>query len=527
MSTPPHHSPGPESPLAPVETTPHAVSPSQAATLPPPPSPASATATLPPSPPAAEATFDGVAVPGYEVMGLLGRGGMGVVYKARQVQADRVVALKMILHAEHAGDDEHARFQTEARAIARLQHPQIVQVYEVGEHRGIPFFSLEFCPGGGLDQKLAGTPLEAKAAAALVEKLARAMQAAHQANVIHRDLKPANVLLTAEGEPKLTDFGLAKRLDEQGRTHTGAIMGTPSYMAPEQAGGGKDVGPAADVYALGAILYECLTGRPPFKAATPLDTIMQVVSDEPVPPRLLNPQVERDLETICLKCLAKEPRKRYPCATELAEDLARYLHGDPITSRTSNVLDRLARTLERHQLDVEVSSWGVMLLWFAVIILVGQAVLFVLLRLRQPWEILLPVRLSEFVFLWLVFWRYRHRNWLTHSMAERQLWSVWIGYFIGCGCAGEMCRQLYGIENIFQSPLYPFCTLFAGLSFFALGSNYWGQCYLIGLAFFGLSIVMVWNLDWAPLEFGLLWALTLGAIGLRLHRLGAARNAGK
>jgi hypothetical protein len=287
-------------------------------------------------------------VPGYEVLGLLGRGGMGVVYQARQVQADRLVALKMILHAEHTGADGRTRFQSEARAVARLQHPHIVQVYEVGEHNGLPFFSLELCAGGGLDRKLAGTPLEARPAAALVEKLARAMQAAHQAHIIHRDLKPANVLLTAEGEPKITDFGLAKRLDEQGRTQTGVVMGTPSYMAPEQAGGGKEVGPAADVYALGAILYECLTGRPPFKAATVMDTLYQVIHDEPVPPSQLQSKVPRDLETICLKCLHKEPGKRYATAAALADDLGRFQRGEPIAARPVGRLERGWRWCRRN-----------------------------------------------------------------------------------------------------------------------------------------------------------------------------------
>ncbi len=231
-------------------------------------------------------------VPGYEILGELGRGGMGVVYKARQTALKRVVALKMILAGAHAGAGEVQRFRAEAEAVARLQHPGIVQVYEVGEHEGLPFFSLEFCPGGSLDRKLAGTPLKPKDAAQLVETLARAMHAAHEKNVLHRDLKSANVLLSESGQPKITDFGLAKKLDEAGQTASGAIMGTPSYMAPEQAGGKSgQLGPAADIYALGAILYEALTGRPPFKAATALDTVMQVVADEPVPVLLYDSQI--------------------------------------------------------------------------------------------------------------------------------------------------------------------------------------------------------------------------------------------
>jgi serine/threonine-protein kinase len=226
------------------------------------------------------------APPGYEVLGELGHGGMGIVYKARQVNADRLVVLKMILAGGHAEPDQLARFRTEAEAIARLQHPHVVQVFEVGQHNGLPFFSLEFCPGGSLDKKLAGTPLPPKEAAALMAQLARGVQAAHAAQVLHRDLKPANVLLAADGTPKVTDFGLAKKLDAQGATISGVIVGTPSYMAPEQASGmAHELGPAADVYALGAVLYECLTGRPPFRAATTWDTLQQVLTREPVPPR--------------------------------------------------------------------------------------------------------------------------------------------------------------------------------------------------------------------------------------------------
>jgi tRNA A-37 threonylcarbamoyl transferase component Bud32 len=291
---------------------------------------------------------DGFSPPGYEIIEELGRGGMGVVYKARQVKLNRTVALKMILAGRHAGAADLQRFRTEAEAIARLRHPNIVAVYEVGEHEGRPFLSLEFCEGGSLDRKLAGNPLPPQKAAALVQTLAEAMQAAHQANVIHRDLKPANVMLGGDGTPRITDFGLARKLDEVGQTQTGAIMGTPSYMAPEQAESKKDVGPAADVYALGAILYQTLTGRPPFRAATTLDTIIQVVSDEPVPPRQLNATVPVDLETVCLRCLQKDPRRRYASAAELAQDLGRFLAGEPVLARPVGSLERVGKWARRN-----------------------------------------------------------------------------------------------------------------------------------------------------------------------------------
>jgi tetratricopeptide (TPR) repeat protein/tRNA A-37 threonylcarbamoyl transferase component Bud32 len=288
-------------------------------------------------------------VPGYEIEDELGRGGMGVVYKARQAGLGRLVALKMILHADHAGTEGRARFFAEPEAVARLQHPNIVQIHEIGEHDGAPFFSLEFCPGGSLDRKLAHKPAPVREAAALVRTLAEAVQAAHGKGIIHRDLKPANVLLGEDGTLKVTDFGLAKRLDQAGETRAGAVMGTPNYMAPEQAEGKTDqIGPAADVYALGAILYECLTGRPPFLASSVLEVLDQVRSAEPLPPRRLQVNVPRDLETICLKCLQKAPAARYASAADLAADLDRYLDGRPILARPVPAWERTAKWARRH-----------------------------------------------------------------------------------------------------------------------------------------------------------------------------------
>jgi WD40 repeat protein len=303
------------------------------------------------------------AVPGYEILGELGRGGMGVVYKAHQLKLARLVALKMILAGGHAGPDDLTRFRAEAEAVARLSHPNIVQIFEVDDLAGLPYFSLEFCPGGSLDQKLKGTPLPPAQAATLVETLARAVHAAHLKGVVHRDLKPANVLLAEDGTPKITDFGLAKRLGEAGRTATGAVLGTPSYMAPEQAAGGsQEIGPPADTYALGAILYECLTGRPPFRATTPLDTILQVLHDEPVPPTRLQGTLPRDLETVCLKCLHKDPAKRYASALELAEDLGRFLRGEPVHARPVGRAERLGRWCRRNPVTAALTGAVVVLL---------------------------------------------------------------------------------------------------------------------------------------------------------------------
>jgi WD40 repeat protein len=308
------------------------------------------TAGRPSPPPAARKEATLPTVPGYEMLGVLGKGGMGVVYKARQKGLNRLVALKMILAGGHAGPDALARFKTEAEAVARLQHPHIVAVHEVGEHDGLPFFSLEFVAGGSLAQKLAGTPIGPRDAARLIETLARALHHAHQHGVVHRDLKPANVLLAEDGTPKVTDFGLAKRLDDDsGRTREGDVMGTPSYMAPEQAAGDlRLIGPHTDVYALGALLYECLTGGPPFKGANLLETLEQVRQRDPVPPRQLQPRVPRDLEIVCLKCLQKEPPRRYVSAEAMAGDLRRYLDGEPILAKAVGPWERAVKWARRH-----------------------------------------------------------------------------------------------------------------------------------------------------------------------------------
>jgi serine/threonine-protein kinase len=311
-------------------------------------------ATLAPGDPAATADAPAAAIPlpripNFEILGELGRGGMGVVFRARQVALNREVALKMILAGGFARAEDRSRFLSEAQSVAALQHPGVVQVYEMGTHEDLPYLALEYCSGGNLVTKLAGTPLPPAEAADLVEQLARTMQVVHAAGIVHRDLKPANVLLVAGQTPKVTDFGLVKRIEGGEQvTQSGAIVGTPSYMAPEQAKGSKEVGPPADIYALGAILYECLTGRPPFRAPTPLDTVLQVISAEPVSVRRLNPVVPTDLETICHKCLQKDPGRRYESAAALADDLGRWRRGEPIAARPIGLAERGWRWCRRN-----------------------------------------------------------------------------------------------------------------------------------------------------------------------------------
>jgi serine/threonine-protein kinase len=322
-------------------------------------------------------------IPGYAVEAELGRGGMGVVYRARHLRLNRPVALKMLLAGVYAGPHDLARFQREAEAVAGLRHANIVQVHDGGEHDGRPYFTMEFVEGGSLGQKLAGVPLPARRAAALAATLAEAVQVAHQAGIVHRDLKPANILLTADGTPKIADFGLARRLEGgAGLTQSGVPMGTPSYMAPEQARGQTNIGPAVDVYALGAVLYECLTGRPPFQGETAAATMHQVITHDRVPPSRLNFKVPRDLETICLKCLQKAPPHRYASARALADDLRRFGEGRPIQARPLGWGARLWRWGRRNPAAVAVLAMALVVVGLAS----GGGVWFVQQRARHDGE---------------------------------------------------------------------------------------------------------------------------------------------
>jgi len=312
-------------------------------------------------------------VRGYEILGELGRGGIGVVYKAKHLKLHRVVALKMILRGEHASRDALMRFLAEAEAVAKLRHPNIVQFHDGGAHNGLPYFTMEYIDGGSLAAAVRKNPLTATDAARLVEQIARGVQYAHEHGVVHRDLKPDNVLLSFSGKPKapapntvasglplneavpkIADFGLAKILGEPGAagdealTHTGVAMGTPGYMSPEQATDSKTIGPATDIWALGAILYRLVTGRAPFVGANHIETIRQVIDDNVLSPNQLAPGLPRDVATICLKCLHKDPARRYASAAALADDLTRWLKGEPIHARPVRSVERAAKWVRRN-----------------------------------------------------------------------------------------------------------------------------------------------------------------------------------
>ena len=306
------------------------------------------------------------AVGDYELLAEIARGGMGVVYRARQLSLNRIVALKMILSGDLASAAELARFRTETEAFASLDHPNIMPIYEVGEHDGRPYFSMKLIDGNNLALQQHSFRGDGLAIARLLVVIARAVHHAHQRGILHRDLKPDNILLDAQSRPYVTDFGLARRVQgDSGMTQSGVIVGTPSYMAPEQAAGRKDLTTAVDVYGLGAILYVLLSGCPPSRGETPVETVRQVLEEEPSRPRMLNPRVHRDLETICMKCLNKDPQRRYGSAEALAEDLDRWLVGEPIQARRSSVWEKTYKKAKRNPVAaalVAVSTLAVLVL---------------------------------------------------------------------------------------------------------------------------------------------------------------------
>jgi tRNA A-37 threonylcarbamoyl transferase component Bud32 len=471
---------------------------------------------------------------------VIGHGGMGVVYKARHKALNRTVALKMILSGSAASPTERGRFVAEAESAAGLQHPNIVQVFEVGEHAGRHFLAMEYVPGGSLAARLTGDGLDPRRAAELLLPLAEAVQHAHDHGIVHRDLKPANVLLVsrdapAEREasrsagasrltesPKITDFGLAKRLDaDRGQTQSGAILGSPSYMPPEQAlGDARHVGPAADIYALGAILYELLTGRPPFKANTLLETLELVRTGDVIPPRHFRPRLPKDLEVICLKCLHKEPERRYVSARALADDLRRFMAGEPISVREDGIGSQLARLVGRMDLDARVSRMGTSALWMSPLGLGSQLAVYLAWRHdpNYPYYALGAI-LAVVVFLVAVIVG-GNRAMLREipSAQRRHHRTVWSTHLVSC--------FLVAFVVLWNSPhsrpdellvILPLWVVLAGTTMLAQASLA-GMMYPAGVVFLITAVVMALDLSLAPLEAGCLMTGNLVFQGLWLRR---------
>lgn len=470
----------------------------------------------------------------YELISELGRGGMGVVYRARQLSLGRTVALKMILRGELASPAEISRFRGEAEAAARLDHPNIVSIFEVGAQGGQPFFSMQYVAGTTLAQRLVSGPLPAGEAAALLIPVCRAVAAAHRAGVLHRDLKPSNVLIDNAGRPYVTDFGLAKQIDNGdgggdaragSLTHSGAILGTPGYMAPEQAAGQRGaIGPATDVYSLGAILYAMLTGRPPFQAATPVDTLLLVLEQDPPLPRILNPQADPDLELIALKALQKPADLRYATADALADDLEAFLRHEPISARSSQFSQVLSRAFRPTHHAPILENWGLLWIWHAL-------VLFVLCLVTNGMQLGGVAARWPYVALWTaglgawaaIFWSLRRRAGPV-TFVERQIAHVW--------AASMVCStMLFAVEAIIGFPvltLSPVLPLLAASVFLVKAGILSGEFYIHAGVLLATAAPMAllqrsgWN--YGVTLFGLVAAGTFLAPGIKFHRQRRARG---
>jgi serine/threonine-protein kinase len=458
----------------------------------------------------------------FELIRELGRGGMGVVYEARQGSLNRTVALKMVLRGDLASADDRARFRAEAEAAARLVHSNIVQVYEVGDLAGQPYFAMQYVPGATLARRLAEGPLPPREAAQLIAAVARGVDHAHQNGVLHRDLKPANVLLTADGTPKITDFGLAKLIDAVGSlTQTGAIVGTPSYMAPEQARAEKQLTPAADVYALGAILYECLTGRPPFQAATALDTLMLVLEQDPVPPRLLNPGVPRDLETVCLKCLEKSPDRRYPSAAALAADLEAFVGGERVAARPSGLISFIDRLFQETPHAAVLENWGPLWMWHSLVTLLLCTATQVIEWTGHGSHTVYLTLWSVGLIAWgTIFWQLRRAGGPVRFV-ERQIGHAWAAG-VAASIGMFVLEVLMGYPPLTFSPLL---ALAAGMVFLFKAGVLAGLFYFAALAMFATAVLMAIFPQVGVLLFGIVTAACFFFPGLKYYRQRVSRAA--
>jgi eukaryotic-like serine/threonine-protein kinase len=460
---------------------------------------------------------------GYEILEVIGHGGMGVVYKARQIGLNRIVALKMILAGASASPQSLARFRAEAEAVAQLGHPNIVQIYEIGEQNGCPYLALEYISGGSLAQQLDGTPVPTKQAAELVMSLARAVHHAHQRGIVHRDLKPANVLLLADGTPKIADFGLAKRADaDQAHTQTGAILGSPSYMAPEQAAGFiHKIGPPTDVYALGVILYELLTGRAPFKGASLMETIEQVREHDPAPPRSLQPRIPRELEIICLKCLEKQTHRRYESAAALADDLHAFLRGDPITAHSATLLDQVTRTISHHGFDARFRGFANRMLTISPVPLVVHVIAFAVLFNKPYYAVGMVATTACMLVALMPALMISGVQTLQHlpTWQKRHFMTVWIGHGIAMAVTLLVVTLLTPRENPQRLLMvYPIWATTAAMSFLAHATEA-GMYYMVGALLFCVAILMALTPTWAPVEVAVFMTANMASQALYLRKL--------
>ena len=452
----------------------------------------------------------------YELLEEIGRGGMGIVYRAVQKSLQRVVAVKMLLRRDLASQADLTRFRSEAEAAAQLDHPGIVSIFEVGEYKGHPFYSMRYIEGTTLAKRLEAGPIPPREGAQILLRVAEAVQAAHVRGVLHRDLKPSNILIDLAGKPHVSDFGLAKRLEgNQTMTHTGAILGTPCYMSPEQAAGSRgDVGPVSDVWSLGAILYQVLVDRPPFQASSPMDTLLAVLEVDPPLPRSINQQVNRDLEMIALKTLQKPQDLRYASAADLAKDLRAFLASEPIAARQGGVLDVVSRLLRETHHAVVLENWGLLWMWHSVVVLILSVITDVLawqgVESRWPYVVLWTGGLA----LWApIFWALRYRAGPVTAV-ERQVAHIWGGTMIAS-------MLLFSVEELLGLPvlkLSPVLALLAGLMFFAKAGILSGVFYIQSICLFVTGLVMCGLPQFQHILFGLVSGGCFFVPGLKYYR---------
>lgn len=459
----------------------------------------------------------------FRIIREIGRGGMGVVYLAEQDEPRRDVALKMLIQGQMAPAIDLARFRAEAEAAARLDHPHIVPVFEVGSHEGTPFFTLRYIPGESLSHRVGRQgPLSGRQAAEILAPICRAIHYAHSSGVLHRDLKPSNILLDEQGTPYVSDFGLAKRMEgEATLTQSGAILGTPSYMAPEQAQGSRgELSPQSDVYSLGAVLYFLVTGRPPFQASTPLDTVLAVLEQDPPPPRLLNPGIDRDLEMIIQRCLQKPPDMRYSSAEDLARDLEAYLRGDSLSIHSIRLGELFSRMLRSTHHAAIMENWGLLWMLHSVVVLVLCTLTNVLKNADRatPWNCLFIWSVGFGAWAAIFWWLRRRAGPLT--FVEKQIAHIWGASILGSSSLFFL-EMMLGLEALTLSPVL---AIIGGMIFFAKGGILTGLFYVPSGVCFATTFLMAAYPRYDIFLFGLVTALSFFFPGLKYYRI---RNRGR
>lgn len=455
----------------------------------------------------------------------LGRGGMGIVYRARRKADNEQVAVKVLLKGEYATRIDRMRFEAEAEAAAAINHPNVIPIYEVGEADGRPFFCMKWIKGKTLAQELNEGPIPPRKAAELMLKVCSAIQAAHRRGVLHRDLKPSNILLDEQGFPYVCDFGLAKWDEQENQlTRSGAVLGTPSYMAPEQAAGERgQVNETSDLYSLGAILYHMLTGRPPFLASTPVDTVLLVLEQDPTPPRVINPLVDKRIEAITLKCLQKPQDLRYRDLQELIDDLHAYLERRPVSAadgRLALVIGHLFR--ETHH-AVVLQNWGVLWMWHSLVVLLAslatEAMFWMGITTRWYYEIMWIFGLGAWA---IVFWRLR-RQIGPVTFVERQLAHIWAAAIIGV----MLLFPFEGLLGLELMSLAPVLSVVAAMTFIIKAGILSGRFYIQAAVLLLTAIWMAYNPRYSMIGFGLVCAACYFLPGYvyERHRRRAERRA--